>query len=228
MAEGGDAATVAHEAGNAVQETPKAEPEKAAAAAEPAAPAEPPEPTVRTIVLTGHGGYDKLSVQQKPQPKAGKGEVLVRVKAAGLNFSELMVRQGLHDRMTKPPVVLGMEAAGVIEELGEDVSDFEVGSCAVPVAPRAGEPVPSAAAPPRPTAPLQSITPPLAVSCHPVPTARASARCHHVFQNPLNHRILPPESSEMSYFAVLCSCSFPHATLRFQLPTPRRRRHTLQ
>ncbi|XP_078703269.1 synaptic vesicle membrane protein VAT-1 homolog isoform X15 [Branchiostoma floridae x Branchiostoma belcheri] len=127
MAEGGDAATVAHEAGNAVQETPKAEPEKAAAAAEPAAPAEPPEPTVRTIVLTGHGGYDKLSVQQKPQPKAGKGEVLVRVKAAGLNFSELMVRQGLHDRMTKPPVVLGMEAAGVIEELGEDVSDFEVG-----------------------------------------------------------------------------------------------------
>ncbi|XP_035689450.1 synaptic vesicle membrane protein VAT-1 homolog isoform X43 [Branchiostoma floridae] len=127
MAEGGDAATVAHEAGNAVQETPKAEPEKAAAPAEPAPPAEPAEPTVRTIVLTGHGGYDKLSVQQKPQPKAGKGEVLVRVKAAGLNFSELMVRQGLHDRMTKPPVVLGMEAAGVIEELGEDVSGLEVG-----------------------------------------------------------------------------------------------------
>ena len=83
--------------------------------------------TSKTIVLVGFGGYDKLKIQQKPKPKAEKGEVVVKVKATGINFAELMARQGFYDRTPKTPCVLGFEAAGVVEELGEDVSDLKVG-----------------------------------------------------------------------------------------------------
>ncbi|XP_007908386.1 synaptic vesicle membrane protein VAT-1 homolog [Callorhinchus milii] len=83
----------------------------------------------KAIVLSGFGGYDKLSVEMKkgvPIPKAG--EILVRVKAGGLNFADLMARQGIYDRMSSsPPLVPGMEASGVVEAIGEDVKDKKVG-----------------------------------------------------------------------------------------------------
>ena len=53
------------------------------------------ENTAKTIVLVGHGGLDKLKIQQKERPKPGQGEVLVNVKATGINFAELMARQGM-------------------------------------------------------------------------------------------------------------------------------------
>lgn len=83
----------------------------------------------RALVLTGYGGYDKIKLQvkklSKPQLKAG--EVLVRVKACGLNFAELMGRQGLYDPLPSPPVTMGMEGSGVVEAVGEDVKDKKVG-----------------------------------------------------------------------------------------------------
>lgn len=82
----------------------------------------------RALVLTGYGGYDKIKLQvkklSKPQLKAG--EVLVRVKACGLNFAELMGRQGLYDPLPSPPVTMGMEGSGVVEAVGEDVKDKKV------------------------------------------------------------------------------------------------------
>ena len=50
----------------------------------------------KAIVLVGHGGYDKIKIQQKERPRPGQGEVLVNVKATGINFAELMARQGEH------------------------------------------------------------------------------------------------------------------------------------
>lgn len=83
----------------------------------------------RALVLTGHGGYDKMKLQvkteSKPQLKAG--EVLLRVKASGLNFAELLGRQGLYDMLPNPPVTMGMEGSGVVEAVGEDVKDRKVG-----------------------------------------------------------------------------------------------------
>ncbi|KAM4622756.1 synaptic vesicle membrane protein VAT-1 homolog [Discoglossus pictus] len=112
--------------------------EEAAAAAQsepepapPAAPQEetqPPEPTYRALVLSAHGGYDKVKLVTKKgvlTPKAG--EVLVRVQACGLNFADLMARQGVYDRLPSLPVSLGMECAGTVEELGEGVTDRKVG-----------------------------------------------------------------------------------------------------
>ncbi|GAA6214304.1 synaptic vesicle membrane protein VAT-1 homolog [Lates japonicus] len=82
----------------------------------------------RALVLTGHGGYDKVKLQVKTQSKQLKaGEILVRVKACGLNFAELVARQGLYEMLPPPPVTMGMEGSGVIEAVGEDVKDRKVG-----------------------------------------------------------------------------------------------------
>ena len=109
----------------------------AAAAAAAAAPQEPADSkpaaeekrlSFRALVLTGHGGYDKVKLQVKTQaePQLKAGEVLVRVKACGLNFAELLGRQGLYELLPAPPVVMGMEGSGVIEAVGEDVKDRKV------------------------------------------------------------------------------------------------------
>uniref|UniRef100_A0A668TCN4 Enoyl reductase (ER) domain-containing protein n=1 Tax=Oreochromis aureus TaxID=47969 RepID=A0A668TCN4_OREAU len=133
--------------------SPAAEPPAAAAeppppaAAEPAAAAEPPaaaaEPAAeekplsfRALVLTGHGGYDKVKLQVKTmaKPKLKAGEVLVRVKACGLNFAELLGRQGLYELLPSPPVTMGMEGSGVIEAVGEDLNDRKVGDRVIALA----------------------------------------------------------------------------------------------
>ncbi|XP_072228896.1 synaptic vesicle membrane protein VAT-1 homolog [Leuresthes tenuis] len=93
-------------------------------------PAAEEEPlSCRALVLTGYGGYDKIKLQvktlKKPQLKAE--EVLVRVKACGLNFAELLGRQGLYELLPNPPVTMGMEGSGVVEAVGEDVKDRKVG-----------------------------------------------------------------------------------------------------
>lgn len=82
----------------------------------------------RALVLTGYGGFDKVKLQVKTlkQPQLAAGEVLVRVKACGLNFAELMGRQGLYEPLPSPPVTMGMEGSGVIEAAGEDVKDRKV------------------------------------------------------------------------------------------------------
>ncbi|KAB5553800.1 hypothetical protein PHYPO_G00042860 [Pangasianodon hypophthalmus] len=103
--------------------------EAAAAAAAPAdKPAEEDTFSYRALVLTGYGGYDKVKLQvKKGKPALKSGEVMVRVKACGLNFADLMARQGLYDRLPSPPVTPGMECSGIIEAVGEDVTDRKVG-----------------------------------------------------------------------------------------------------
>ncbi|XP_053269185.1 synaptic vesicle membrane protein VAT-1 homolog [Pleuronectes platessa] len=86
-------------------------------------------PPCRALVLTGYGGYDKVKLQVTKQgdAKLGPGDVLLRVKACGLNFAELMGRQGLYEPLPAPPVIMGMEGSGVIEAVGEEVKDRKVG-----------------------------------------------------------------------------------------------------
>ncbi|XP_047464771.1 synaptic vesicle membrane protein VAT-1 homolog [Mugil cephalus] len=109
-------------------------PAAAAAAAADAPPQQEPSEqekpvSLRALVLTGHGGYDKVKLQVKTQsqPQLKPGEVLLRVKACGLNFAELLGRQGLYDLLPAPPVTMGMEGSGVIEAVGEEVKDRKVG-----------------------------------------------------------------------------------------------------
>jgi len=78
-------------------------------------------------VITKPGGPEVLQVQQRPDPVAGSGEVLVRVKAAGINFADVMARAGLYPDAPKPPSVVGYEFAGVVESIGEGVTEYGPG-----------------------------------------------------------------------------------------------------
>ncbi|CAG5118696.1 unnamed protein product, partial [Candidula unifasciata] len=110
---------------DAAETTPAPEAEtKAEAAPAPAAAPAPPVKEVKSIVLTGFGGVKMMKVQQRPEPTAGDEEVLIRVKACGMSFPDLMVRQGVIDHPPKTPVILGFECTGVVEVVGANVTGF--------------------------------------------------------------------------------------------------------
>ncbi|UJR33283.1 hypothetical protein I4U23_020736 [Adineta vaga] len=82
---------------------------------------------VSGIELVGAGGYDKLQIKQYPYRAPGADEVAIQIKFAGLNFADLMRRQGLYSPAPKYPYVPGFEASGIIEAIGSNVSQFSVG-----------------------------------------------------------------------------------------------------
>jgi NADPH:quinone reductase-like Zn-dependent oxidoreductase len=82
---------------------------------------------VRQIVTSSTGGIDVLKVQEKPDPKPAADEVVIRVRAAGLNFADILSRQGLYPDSPPKPCVMGYEVSGVIETVGEDVNSSFVG-----------------------------------------------------------------------------------------------------
>jgi len=79
------------------------------------------------LLLTGFGGYDKMKVETMDCPESPQcDEVLVHVRASGINFAELLCRQGVYDRIPKLPAVLGIEASGDVLMVGKDVTNFKV------------------------------------------------------------------------------------------------------
>lgn len=80
---------------------------------------------VHAVRIHKTGGPEVLSWEEIEIGKPGPGDVRLRQKAAGLNFFDITIRQG--DFPVRLPTVLGNEGAGVIEELGPDVTDFRVG-----------------------------------------------------------------------------------------------------
>ncbi|GIY44504.1 synaptic vesicle membrane protein VAT-1 homolog-like [Caerostris extrusa] len=87
----------------------------------------PPAKEMKCVVLSSFGGLKSVKIQNKPEPTPGEGEVLIRVKACGLNFLDVMLRQGVIDCPPKLPVVMGYECAGEVEAIGEGVPDVQVG-----------------------------------------------------------------------------------------------------
>jgi len=77
---------------------------------------------MRAVWITRHGGPEVLEVRETPDPIPGPGQVRVRVKAAGLNFAELMARMGLYPDAPRPPAVVGYEVAGIVDAVGTGVS----------------------------------------------------------------------------------------------------------
>src|SRR3954454_11094375 len=82
---------------------------------------------MRAVVITKHGPPEVLQVQERPEPRPGAGDVLVDVKAAGINFADTMARVGLYPDAPKPPCVLGYEVAGEIESVGAGATSFKKG-----------------------------------------------------------------------------------------------------
>ena len=83
---------------------------------------------MRSIWITKHGGPNVLECRDTESPVPKAREVKIRVRAAGLNFADVMARQGLYPDAPPPPMVVGYEAAGEIVELGEGVGTHAVGT----------------------------------------------------------------------------------------------------
>jgi NADPH:quinone reductase len=80
---------------------------------------------VKAIRVHACGGPEAMVLEELPLPSPGTGQVLVAVKAAGVNLFDTQLRSGLYKRDL--PLTLGLEGAGIVEAVGADVADIAVG-----------------------------------------------------------------------------------------------------
>jgi len=86
---------------------------------------------MRQVVTTRTGGIEVLRLEERPDPQPVPGEVVVRVRAAGLNFADILSRQGLYPDSPPKPCVMGYEVSGVVERLGVGVDSELAGKAVV-------------------------------------------------------------------------------------------------
>jgi alcohol dehydrogenase len=83
---------------------------------------------MKAVVLHAHGGPEQLVYEAHfPDPQAGPGDVVLRVKASSLNYHDVFTRRGMPGIALKFPVIIGLDLAGEIVELGPGVSGWRVG-----------------------------------------------------------------------------------------------------
>ena len=70
---------------------------------------------MKAVRVKGFGGVDQLEFVELPDPELRPGQVRIRVEACGLNYADVMQREGLYPGGPKPPFIPGAEAAGVVE-----------------------------------------------------------------------------------------------------------------
>jgi len=75
---------------------------------------------IKAIRVHEHGGVEAMQLEELPLPEPGAGQVLIEVKAAGVNLFDTQLRSGLYKRDL--PQTLGGEGAGVIQALGAGVA----------------------------------------------------------------------------------------------------------
>lgn len=83
--------------------------------------------TMKVIEMSGPGGPEVLRLADRPLPQTKAGEVLIRVAATGVNGPDLMQRKGLYPAPAGASDLLGLEVAGEIVALGEQVTRWSVG-----------------------------------------------------------------------------------------------------
>ena len=82
---------------------------------------------MKAIYVRKFGGPEVLQLEEVPTPQPGPREVLLRMHAAGVNPVETYIRAGTYARLPQLPYTPGNDGAGVIEQIGADVSEFKVG-----------------------------------------------------------------------------------------------------
>ena len=82
---------------------------------------------MQAIWITKRGAPNVLEVREGADPEPAAGEVRIQVRAAGLNFAEVMARQGLYPDAPKTPCVVGYEVAGEVDAVGAGVTHVKVG-----------------------------------------------------------------------------------------------------
>lgn len=100
------------------------------AAAERARAAGADRPPIRKVVVRAAGSHDRLEVSSGPALHPRAGEVVIDVKAIGVNYADCIVRMGLYasaKEFVGWPITPGFEVAGIVAEVGEGVDDLQVG-----------------------------------------------------------------------------------------------------
>jgi NADPH2:quinone reductase len=82
---------------------------------------------MKAVVMNGIGDTDVMEVVEHPEPVAAPGHVLVEIAAAGVNFMDIGVRQGMAWTDIANPKILGVEGAGRVLAIGEGATDFSAG-----------------------------------------------------------------------------------------------------
>ncbi len=86
--------------------------------------------TIRKVVIHRAGGYEQLKLERAPRLAARSGEVLVDVRAIGVNYADCLVRMGLYSsarELVGWPITPGFEVAGVVRDVGAGVDDLRAG-----------------------------------------------------------------------------------------------------
>jgi putative PIG3 family NAD(P)H quinone oxidoreductase len=90
-------------------------------------------PAMKAVVCEKPGDESVLKIGEVPDPKAGPGQLLIRVKYAGVNRADLMQRQGFYPPPPGASEIIGMECAGEVAAVGAGVSGWRVGERAMPL-----------------------------------------------------------------------------------------------
>src|ERR1051326_761350 len=82
---------------------------------------------MKAVELSEFSGVKGLRVIEADMPKPGPSEVLIEVKASGINFAELELTKGKYPSGKEPPFIMGFEASGVVVETGAQAGGVQVG-----------------------------------------------------------------------------------------------------
>jgi len=82
---------------------------------------------MKAVVINEFGGPEVLKYIEVDTPTIESNQVLIRVDATSVNFADIMTRQGKFHAAGKPPIIPGMDATGVIAEVGSEVQNLKVG-----------------------------------------------------------------------------------------------------
>lgn len=93
---------------------------------------------MKKIIVNEFGGPEKLTLHDVPEPSAGDGQIVIKVEASGVNFSDAMQRRNQYVFPVTLPYLPGFEVAGTVTELGKGVQNISLGDRVVAMLPNSG------------------------------------------------------------------------------------------
>ena len=79
------------------------------------------------VLIKNGSAFNAFEIREVPKPSVKQGEVLIKIAAFGLNFADVMARNGMYKEAPPLPAILGYDVAGTIEEIGDEVQNVKKG-----------------------------------------------------------------------------------------------------